>query len=99
MSIPVNFAKTAFYEVRLIRILGSSHSPGPLRQGFLCRASEGRSPMYIKLRDRSQLHCFKRQMISQRQQAAHNATQDHIRLWTEPYLDSQRQDDERTTAP
>jgi hypothetical protein len=30
---------------------------------------------------------FKKQMISQRQQAAHNATQDHIRLRTEPFLE------------
>jgi len=30
-------------------------------------------------------------MISQRQQAAHNATQDHIRLRTEPFLNLQRQ--------
>jgi hypothetical protein len=43
---------------------------------------------------RSQLHSFKLQMISQRQQAAHNATRDYVRLRTEPFLDFQRQDDE-----
>ena len=45
---------------------------------------------------RSQLHSFKKQMISQRQQAAHNATQDHIRLRTEPCLDLQGQAGRRT---
>jgi hypothetical protein len=46
--------------------------------------------------DRSQLHSFKKQVISQGQQAAHNATQDHIRLQIEPFLDSQRQTGRRT---
>jgi hypothetical protein len=38
-----------FTEVRLTEFLGSSHSPGPLRQGFLCRVSEVRSLMYIRV--------------------------------------------------
>ena len=46
--------------------------------------------------DRSQLHNFEKQMISQRLPAAHNATQDHIRLRTEPFLDLQQQAGRRT---
>jgi hypothetical protein len=38
----VNFAFWGFSEV--------PHSPGPMQQGFLCRVSEVRCPMYIRLR-------------------------------------------------
>jgi hypothetical protein len=32
----------------MVRFYPSSHSPGPVRQAFLCRVSKVHSPMYIR---------------------------------------------------